>query len=266
MKILKLTTLSILFLSSFAFSSTQTEISHLLKFVSETQCQYERNGTMHTGKEAKNHIQKKYDYYEDDIKTTEDFIRLSATKSYFSGKHYKIVYGIIVGSGVGGGLVIDKKIVSGPNGVAGEWGHNQITHLIAKKEKFESTNLREGEIESFMSGLSLAKKYKQLYKNNLKTNEIFELYRKHDLDAENFIDNFKLNLAISLASIVNILDPDCFVFGGGVSNEIDFLNEVENIVRKYVTGSEYDGVFLKPKYGDASGVRGAARLGRKSIY
>ena len=61
MKILKLTTLSILFLSSFAFSSTQTEISHLLKFVSETQCQYERNGTMHTGKEAKNHIQKKYD-------------------------------------------------------------------------------------------------------------------------------------------------------------------------------------------------------------
>jgi fructokinase len=126
--------------------------------------------------------------------------------------------------------------------------------------------LREGEIESFISGLSLAKKYKQLYKNNLKTNEIFELYRKHDLDAENFIDNFKLNLAISLASIVNILDPDCFVFGGGVSNEIDFLNDVENIVRKYVTGSEYDGVFLKPKYGDASGVRGAARLGRKSIY
>ena len=183
-----------------------------------------------------------------------------------AGKHYKIVYGIILGSGAGGGLVIDKRIVSGPNGVAGEWGHNQVTHLIAKKEKFESTNLREGEIESFISGLSLAKKYKQLYKNNLKTNEIFELYRKHDLDAENFIDNFKLNLAISLASIVNILDPDCFVFGGGVSNEIDFLNDVENIVRKYVTGSEYDGVFLKPKYGDASGVRGAARLGRKSIY
>lgn len=183
-----------------------------------------------------------------------------------AGKHYKIVYGIILGSGAGGGLVIDKRIVSGPNGVAGEWGHNQVTHLIAKQEKFESTNLREGEIESFISGLSLAKKYKQLYKNNLKTNEIFELYRKHDLDAENFIDNFKLNLAISLASIVNILDPDCFVFGGGVSNEIDFLNDVENIVRKYVTGSEYDGVFLKPKYGDASGVRGAARLGRESIY
>lgn len=90
MKFLQLFSLSILLLSSFASSSTQTEINHLLKFVFETKCQYERNGTMHTGKEAKEHIQKKYDYYQDDIKTTEDFIRLSATKSYFSGKHYKI--------------------------------------------------------------------------------------------------------------------------------------------------------------------------------
>ena len=57
-----------------------------------------------------------------------------------------------------------------------------------------------------------------------------------------------------------------FSFGGGVSNEIDFLSEIETIVKKYVIGKEYDGVFLKPKYGDASGVRGAARLGRTTIY
>jgi len=117
-----------------------------------------------------------------------------------------------------------------------------------------------------MSGLSLAKKFNKKFKKNLKTNQIFELYRKHDLDAEDLIDNFKLNLAMSLSNIINILDPDCFVFGGGVSNEIDFLSEIETIVRKFVTGREYEGVFLKPKYGDASGVRGAARLGRKSIY
>jgi fructokinase len=92
------------------------------------------------------------------------------------------------------------------------------------------------------------------------------LYRKHDLDAERFIDEFKLYIAMSLSSIINILDPDCFVFGGGVSNEIDFLSEIESIVKKFVIGKEYEGVFLKPKYGDASGVRGAARLGRKSIY
>ena len=179
-----------------------------------------------------------------------------------SGKNYKIVYGIILGSGAGGGLVIDKQIISGPNGVAGEWGHNQIPYFAAKKENFDSNNAREAEIESFISGLGLAKRFNKLYGKNLKTNEIFELNRKHDIDAERFIDDFKVNLAMSLSSIINILDPDAFIFGGGVSNEIDFLSEVESMVKKFVIGKEYQGVFLKPKFGDASGVRGAARLGR----
>ena len=179
-----------------------------------------------------------------------------------SGKNYKIVYGIILGSGAGGGLVIDKQIISGPNGVAGEWGHNQIPYFAAKKENFDSNNAREAEIESFISGLGLAKRFNKLYGKNLKTNQIFELNRKHDLDAERFIDDFKVNLAMSLSSIINILDPDAFIFGGGVSNEIDFLSEIESMVKKFVIGKEYQGVFLKPKFGDASGVRGAARLGR----
>ena len=179
-----------------------------------------------------------------------------------SGKNYKIIYGIILGSGAGGGLVIDKQIISGPNGVAGEWGHNQIPYFAAKKENFDSNNAREAEIESFISGLGLAKRFNKLYGKNLKTNEIFELNRKHDLDAERFIDDFKVNLAMSLSSIINILDPDAFIFGGGVSNEIDFLSEIESMVKKFVIGKEYQGVFLKPKFGDASGVRGAARLGR----
>ena len=183
-----------------------------------------------------------------------------------SGKNYKIVYGIILGSGAGGGLVIDKQIISGPNGVAGEWGHNQIPYFAAKKENFDSNNAREAEIESFISGLGLAKRFNKLYGKNLKTNEIFELNRKHDLEAEKFIDDFKVNLAMSLSSIINILDPDAFIFGGGVSNEIDFLSEVESMVKKFVIGKEYEGVFLKPKFGDASGVRGAARLGRGATY
>ena len=182
-----------------------------------------------------------------------------------SGKHYKIVYGIILGSGAGGGLVIDKQIISGPNGVAGEWGHNQIPYFAAKKENFDSNNAREAEIESFISGLGLAKRFNKIYGKNLKTNEIFELNRKHDLDAERFIDDFKVNLAMSLSSIINILDPDAFIFGGGVSNEIDFLSEIESMVKKFVIGKEYQGVFLKPKFGDASGVRGAARLGRGKL-
>ena len=183
-----------------------------------------------------------------------------------AGKHYKIVYGIILGSGAGGGLVIDRQIVSGPNGVAGEWGHNQLPYMAAKKEELNTQILREVEVESFVSGLGLAKRFNKKYRKNLKANEIFELYRKHELDAEKMIEEFKTNLAMSLAVIVNILDPDVFIFGGGVTNEIDFFDEIETLTKKYVIGKEYEGVFLKPKYGDASGVRGAARLGRKSSY
>ena len=183
-----------------------------------------------------------------------------------AGKHYKIVYGIILGSGAGGGLVIDKQIVNGPNGIAGEWGHNQLPYMAAKKENLNTTSLRESEIESFTSGMGLAKKYNKRYKQNLKAKEIFELYRKHDIEADKFIDEFKINLAMSLSTIINILDPDAFVFGGGVSNSIDFFPEIQTLVKKYVIGREYDGVFLKPKFGDASGVRGAARLGRKTTY
>ena len=179
-----------------------------------------------------------------------------------AGKNYKVVYGIILGSGVGGGLIIDKKIVSGPNGVAGEWGHNQLPFIAATKEGIISKVYRDCEVESFISGLSLAKRFNMKFKKNFKTNEIFELYRKKNLDAAKLINEFKVNLAMSLSTIINILDPDAFVFGGGVSNEIDFLNEIHSYVSKYVTGREYEGIFLKPKYGDASGVRGAARLGR----
>ena len=181
-----------------------------------------------------------------------------------SGKNYKVVYGIILGSGAGGGLVVDKKIVSGPNGVAGEWGHNQLPYLAAGYEGLNSKIYRDCEVESFISGLSLAKRFNKKFNKNLKTNEIFNLYRNHDLEALKFIEEFKRNVAMSLSTIINILDPDAFIFGGGVSNEIDFLNEIHSQVSKYVTGKEYEGIFLKPKYGDASGVRGAARLGRSS--
>ena len=183
-----------------------------------------------------------------------------------AGKHYKIVYGIILGSGAGGGLAIDKKIVTGPNGLAGEWGHNQLPYMAAKKEDLNTNSLREAEVESFISGLGLAKNFNKKYGKNLKSHEIFQLYKRHDLDAEKAIGEFKINLAMSLSVIINILDPDVFVFGGGLSNEIDFFSEIEALVKKYVIGKEYEGVFLKPKYGDASGVRGAARLGRKTNY
>ena len=170
-----------------------------------------------------------------------------------SAKHYNFVFGVILGSGCGGGLVVNKKIVKGANNYAGEWGHN--------KHPF-----KEGTIEDFLSGSSLSRIFKKKFNKNLKTFEIFELYRKKDIDAQQIINEYKDNLAISLSIVVNILDPDAIVFGGGVSNEITFLDEIKEKVMNNLNVKKLNTVFIKASHGDSSGVRGAARLGRKSIY
>lgn len=83
--------LFLLLSSSFCFANSQQEINHLLEFVEKTECLYQRNGNKHNGIEAREHIQKKYDYYRDDIQSAEDFIAYSATKSMMSGKKYTII-------------------------------------------------------------------------------------------------------------------------------------------------------------------------------
>ena len=182
-----------------------------------------------------------------------------------SAKHYNIVFGVILGSGCGGGLVVNKKIVKGANNLAGEWGHNHLPRVDINILKTK-TNLRDSQIESFLSGLSLSKIFKEYYQKDLKAFEIFELYRKKDIEAEKIIDEYKENLSISLSSLINIIDPDAIVFGGGVSNEISFLDEVKKKMEKFLKVGKLNTAFIKPMYGDASGVRGAARLGRKINY
>ena len=182
-----------------------------------------------------------------------------------SAKHYNIVFGVILGSGCGGGLVVNKKIVKGANNLAGEWGHNHLPRVDINNLK-RKTNMRDSQIESFLSGLSLSKIFNEKHHKDLKAFEIFELYRKKDIEAEKFIDEYKKNLAISLCSLINIIDPDAIVFGGGVSNEISFLDDVKKKIEKFLKVGKLNTALIKPMYGDASGVRGAARLGRKINY
>ena len=182
-----------------------------------------------------------------------------------SAKHYNIVFGVILGSGCGGGLVVNKKIVKGANNLAGEWGHNHLPRVDINNLK-RKTNMRDSQIESFLSGLSLSKIFNEKHHKDLKAFEIFELYRKKDIEAEKFIDEYKENLSISLCSLINIIDPDAIVFGGGVSNEISFLDEVKKKIEKILKVGKLNTALIKPMYGDASGVRGAARLGRKINY
>ena len=183
-----------------------------------------------------------------------------------AARHYNSVFGIILGSGCGGGLVINKKIVSGANGLGGEWSLNQmplkdIKTNIDYNGKFDFSQ----RIEGHLSGKSIEKNFNNLFKKKLTAKEIFSKYRNKDTDASNFINRYKTNLARSLVIIITTIDPDAIVFGGGVSNEIDFLDELKNISAKLLNEQNLKTVFLKPIYGDASGVRGAALLGRQNL-
>tara|TARA_X000001036_G_C20663986_1_gene800032 strand:- start:706 stop:1593 length:888 start_codon:yes stop_codon:yes gene_type:complete len=177
-----------------------------------------------------------------------------------SAKNYRIVFGIILGSGCGGGLVINKKILVGPNFLAGEWGHIPLG-LINEKNN----------IQEHISGKGLERIYLKKYKKKLTAEEIFLKSKDRSSVEYNFTKDFLENLGLSLSILINIIDPDAIVFGGGVSNSIESLDEVKKLTEKYLKSFNnlnklnLKTVFLKPKYGDASGVRGAAILSRQNI-
>jgi len=181
-----------------------------------------------------------------------------------SASHYETVFGIILGSGCGGGLVINKKIISGSNGLGGEWSLNQMPIENIANLKSNKPLDFSNRIEGYLSGKSIEKRFYDKYNNKISAKEIFSLYRKKDKNAELFINNYKEILSRSLVIIITTIDPDAIVFGGGVSNEIDFLDDVKNKTSKYINEPNLKTVFLKPKYGDASGVRGAAILSRQN--
>ena len=182
-----------------------------------------------------------------------------------SASNYETVFGIILGSGCGGGLVINKKIIQGANGLGGEWSLNH-TPL------FNVPNLEPGKIDNFnnriegyLSGKSIEKRYYEKFNKNLTAKEIFSGYRKKNNNEFEFIINYKDILSRCLITIITTLDPDAIVFGGGISNEIDFLDEIKTMSAKLINEPNLKTVFLKPKFGDASGVRGAAILSRQNF-
>ena len=182
-----------------------------------------------------------------------------------SASNYETVFGIILGSGCGGGLVINKKIIQGANGLGGEWSLNH-TPL------FNVPNLEPGQIDNFnnriegyLSGKSIEKRYYEKFNKNLSAKEIFSGYRKKNNNEFEFIINYKDILSRCLITIITTLDPDAIVFGGGISNEIDFLDEIKTMSGKLINEPNLKTVFLKPKFGDASGVRGAAILSRQNF-
>ena len=170
-----------------------------------------------------------------------------------AGKNSNIVFGVIMGTGVGGGIIIDGKIHHGRTNIAGEWGH----HCLHDEGNSCYCGNR-GCVETYISGPALEKNWSRLSNLNQSLPEIIQ-----NTDNPNFVNwkkTFLHNFGLSLANVIDILDPDMIVLGGGVSN-IDFLyDEGKNLVYEKVFSDTIDTPIVKNKLGDSAGVFGACLL------
>ncbi len=181
-----------------------------------------------------------------------------------SACHYETVFGIILGSGCGGGLVINRKIISGANALGGEWSLNQMPLNNISNIKSDKILDFSNRIEGHLSGKSIERIFAEKFKEKISAKEIFNGYRNKDANSTLFINEYKEMLSRCLVTIITTIDPDAIVFGGGISSEIDFLDEIKQKTSMFINEPNLKTVFLKPKYGDASGVRGAAILSRQN--
>jgi len=173
-----------------------------------------------------------------------------------AAKGYAVVFGVIMGTGVGGGIVVDGKVLNGAQGIAGEWGHN----VLDEQGEMCYSGIK-GCVESFISGPALEKFYAQQSGKARKLPEILDAYHKHgDKHAEAALHRLCHYFGRALATVINILDPDAVVLGGGVGN-IDLLyTEGVAELKKYVFNHRLETKILKPALGDSAGVFGAAML------
>jgi fructokinase len=173
----------------------------------------------------------------------------------------RVVFGVIIGTGTGGGIVVDGKILTGPNAIAGEWGHNPLPWPqdieLPGPECYCGKN---GCIETYLSGPGMTRDH-ELYANIILDAETIVGKAKFgDEDAIETLQRYEDRLARSLAQVINILDPDVIVLGGGMGNIKRLYKNVPRLWGAYVFSDRVVTKLLPPKYGDSSGVRGAAWL------
>ncbi len=179
-----------------------------------------------------------------------------------AGAGYPTVFGVIVGTGCGGGVVVNGQLLSGPNAIAGEWGHNPLPAWDPATDGAAQPCYcgRENCIERFISGTGFSQRFNLTQHAELDTQAILAAAADHDAAAlahyQHFIDAF----ARSLASVINILDPHVIVLGGGLSNVESLYSDLPTAIEKYLFSAECRTAIVKAKYGDSSGVRGAAWL------
>jgi fructokinase len=177
------------------------------------------------------------------------------------------VFGVIVGTGTGGGIVIGGKLLGGPNAIAGEWGHNPLPWPRDEERPGAACYCgRQGCIETWLSGPALEREYRRMTGIDMAAVRIAQRDRDAEPAAVEVLDQYSDRMARALATVINILDPECIVLGGGVGNIERLYREVPQRWGRYVFSDRVDTRLLKPRFGDSSGVRGAARLWDESLY
>ena len=179
------------------------------------------------------------------------------------------VFGVILGTGVGGGLVVKGTVIEGPNSIAGEWGHNPLPWSNQSISRAESPGPLcycglNGCTETFLSGAGLQKSYQECAQTDMPSppsaQTIADLAESGDVIAIASLDLYCSRLARALASVINIIDPDVIVLGGGLSNISQVYAQVPDLWTQWVFSDHVRTQLVQNKHGDSSGVRGAAWL------
>lgn len=172
-----------------------------------------------------------------------------------------VVFGVILGTGVGGGIVIRGHLLDGPNAIAGEWGHNPLPWPSHEERPGPACYCgRCGCIETFLSGPGLSRAHALATGQHVDAKSIVARAAEGDAGCEASLELYENRLARALAHIINIIDPQIIVLGGGLSNCTRLYQDVPRIWGKYVFSDRVDTRLTPPRHGDSSGVRGAAWL------
>ena len=178
-----------------------------------------------------------------------------------AGAGHRVVFGVILGTGVGGGIVVDGRVWSGRNAIAGEWGHNELpsrtgtglpdTHCYCGRRRC---------IETYLCGPALARDHASVEGTGPDARAIVGLARAGDAAAKATLARYGERLASALAGVVNVLDPDVIVLGGGLSNIDELYGMVTSLLPRQVFSDTCTTPVVRHRHGDSSGVRGAAWL------
>lgn len=172
-------------------------------------------------------------------------------------------FAIILGTGVGGGLGFRNQLISGPNAIAGEWGHNPLPWPRPDWNEVPGPlgwDGLHGSIESYLSGTGLAEDHERVTGQTLAAEQIVAGANSQDADCLNSLSRYEDRLARALATVINLFDPEVIVAGGGVSNVDRIYENVPRHWEQWVFSDRVATGFVKAKHGDSSGVRGAAWL------